>query len=164
MAEFPNLGSHCAVSSCNLLDFLPYKCFKCEKEFCAEHFKAEEHECGIKDVRVPICPLCEQPVPVGKNESPDLIVGSHIDNDCKSDPARQKRAYKNRCSKKGCKKREVVPFTCPDCGANFCVGHRHGADHDCTGVKSLARQLQLQEDQRFSQRTRTPQAERCCVS
>jgi hypothetical protein len=55
-----------------------------------------------------VCPLCNQPVPVGKTESADFVVGQHIDNDCQSDPARKKRAYVNVCSVKGCKKREVI--------------------------------------------------------
>ncbi|CAD5215026.1 unnamed protein product [Bursaphelenchus okinawaensis] len=179
MAEFPNLGSHCAISSCNLLDFLPFKCYKCDKEFCIEHFKCDQHECGIKDVRVPVCPLCQQPVPVGKNESADMVVGQHIDNDCKSDPAQKKRTYQHRCTKKGCKKREVVQFTCPDCRNNFCVRHRHGDDHDCEGNSDprspvnnhdldyeLARQLQEQEN-RMIRRRNPPQREEqqiCCIS
>ena len=35
--EFPNLGQHCALESCKLLDFLPYKCDRCGLSFCAEH-------------------------------------------------------------------------------------------------------------------------------
>ncbi len=40
-----------------------------------------------KDFQVPICPLCNQPVPFKRNELPDILMSAHIDRDCKSDPA-----------------------------------------------------------------------------
>ena len=40
---------------------------------------------------MPVCPLCNKPVPLNKGESADIKVGQHIDNDCQSDPAREKR-------------------------------------------------------------------------
>ena len=54
----------------------------------------EDHSCPYaykKNVQVPVCPLCNQPVPVRKGETPDVVVGAHIDRDCQSDPARKKR-------------------------------------------------------------------------
>ena len=38
-----------------------------------------------------MCPLCNSLVPIKKGETPDVIVGRHIDNDCKSDTAQQRR-------------------------------------------------------------------------
>lgn len=38
-----------------------------------------------------MCPLCNVPVPVARGEPPDRAVGEHIDRDCRSDPAQQKR-------------------------------------------------------------------------
>ena len=38
-----------------------------------------------------MCPLCNTPIPVKKGELPDVRVGEHIDNDCQSDPAKEKR-------------------------------------------------------------------------
>lgn len=110
-----------------LLDFLPIKCYGCDTHFCAEHFKADSHDCdmGLRDARVPVCPLCDQPVPVGKSEDVNAVVGLHIDNDCRADPSRQKRAYTNRCSLPGCKRKEVggpvlrpsSPRPCPSLAA-----------------------------------------------
>ena len=40
---------------------------------------------------MPVCPLCSAPIPVRKGEPPDLVVGQHIDNDCQSDPAKERR-------------------------------------------------------------------------
>lgn len=53
-----------------------------------------KHNCSSaykKNVQVPVCPLCNKPVPVTRGVSPDVVVGSHIDNDCKSDRATQDR-------------------------------------------------------------------------
>lgn len=46
---------------------------------------------GVKDNQVPVCPLCNSPCPVKKGQSPDTVVGQHIDNECQSDPAKQRR-------------------------------------------------------------------------
>jgi hypothetical protein len=39
--------------------------------------------------------------------------------------------FKNKCSVKGCKQKELMPLLCSDCGLNHCLKHRHSADHDC---------------------------------
>ena len=46
---------------------------------------------ALQDNQVPVCPLCNTPIPVKKGELPDVRVGEHIDNDCQSDPAKEKR-------------------------------------------------------------------------
>jgi len=38
------IGAHCAVQSCNVLDFLPIHC-QCNKSFCSLHIPAESHGC-----------------------------------------------------------------------------------------------------------------------
>lgn len=92
--EFPDLGAHCSEPSCQRLDFLPLKCDACSGIFCADHVAYAQHHCGSayqKDIQVPVCPLCNVPVPVARGEPPDRAVGEHIDRDCRSDPAQQKR-------------------------------------------------------------------------
>lgn len=46
--EFPDLGSQCSYASCQQLDFLPFKCNKCNKIFCLEHMKYDNHQCPVK--------------------------------------------------------------------------------------------------------------------
>lgn len=93
-----------------------------------------------KDVQVPVCPLCNQPVQWKRGEAPDLAVGDHIDRDCQSDPAREKRkVFGNKCSMKGCKQKEVVPIICENCRMNYCLKHRHVADHACKGNNPVDR-------------------------
>ncbi|XP_041085592.1 AN1-type zinc finger protein 2B-like isoform X2 [Polyodon spathula] len=101
--------------------------------------KPQMHVCVQKeipllpqDVQVPVCPLCNTPIPVSRGEMPDIKVGEHIDGDCKSDPARRKRKiFTNKCSKGGCKQKEMIKVTCDQCHLNFCLKHRHPLDHEC---------------------------------
>lgn len=132
--ELPEIGTQCAVGSCNRLDFLPFECDSCHKIFCKDHRTYDQHGCGesyTKDVKVPVCPLCSQPVPVAKGEDPNARVDDHIQRDCKSDKA--KKLYTNRCSQPGCKKKELVPVSCGSCRENFCLKHRLETSHDCQG-------------------------------
>uniref|UniRef100_A0A8C9J4S4 Zinc finger AN1-type containing 2B n=1 Tax=Piliocolobus tephrosceles TaxID=591936 RepID=A0A8C9J4S4_9PRIM len=86
------------------------------------------------DIQVPVCPLCNVPVPVARGEPPDRAVGEHIDRDCRSDPAQQKRKiFTNKCERTGCRQREMMKLTCERCSRNFCIKHRHPLDHDCSG-------------------------------
>ncbi|XP_054262181.1 AN1-type zinc finger protein 2A [Macrosteles quadrilineatus] len=141
--EFPHLGKQCSEPSCKKLDFLPVKCDACEEIFCHEHMRYAAHSCSSaykKDVQVPVCPLCNTPIPVRRGEPPDIAVGAHIDTDCQSDPAKNKRkVFTNKCSKKGCKGKEVVRVVCNECSLNFCLRHRHTADHNCQGRQAAAR-------------------------
>ncbi|KAH0621227.1 hypothetical protein JD844_022305 [Phrynosoma platyrhinos] len=66
---------------------------------------------------------------------PDIIVGAHIDQDCKSDPAQRKRKiFTNKCQRPGCKQREMMKVLCDQCHGNFCLKHRHPLDHECSGT------------------------------
>ncbi|XP_044294058.1 AN1-type zinc finger protein 2B [Varanus komodoensis] len=136
--EFPDLGAHCSEPSCKRLDFLPLKCDACEQLFCTDHVAYAHHHCTSaykKDVQVPVCPLCSTPIPVKRGEMPDIVVGAHIDQDCKSDPAlRKRKIFTNKCQRPGCKQREMMKVLCDQCHGNFCLKHRHPLDHGCNGA------------------------------
>jgi len=135
--ELPHLGNHCSKPDCNKLDFLPIKCDACQLLFCEQHYQYTTHDCRNayqKDNQVPICPLCSIPIPVQKGMHPDYVVGNHIDSDCQSDPAKSRRkVFTNKCSFKRCKTKEVIPVICNECSLNYCLKHRHVADHNCEG-------------------------------
>ncbi|XP_059046712.1 AN1-type zinc finger protein 2A-like [Achroia grisella] len=142
--EFPHIGKNCSYQSCNKLDFLPMKCGACREVFCSDHFAYAKHECpepNTRDIQVPVCPLCSAPVPGRRGEPPDVAVGAHIDNQCTSDPARERRnkVFTNKCSFKGCKTKEMVPLVCGECTLNFCLRHRHTTDHSCEGKLAAKR-------------------------
>jgi len=73
--------------------------------FSKSHIRYDDHRCSSaykKDIQVPVCPLCNQPISVPRGEMPDIKVGEHIDRDCQSDPAKKKRKvfpdWKNLCA------------------------------------------------------------------
>jgi len=145
--EFPNLGDHCSEKSCNRLDFLPLRCNACKSIYCTSHISYVKHSCPSaheKDVQVPVCPLCNVPVPSKRGDPPDLAVNMHMDNDCKSDYGKNRRkVFSNKCSSSGCKVKEIVPVNCNDCGKNYCLKHRHPADHKCIGKEESLRLKRL---------------------
>ena len=49
------------------------------------------------------------------------------------------QVYTNRCSLKGCKGKELIPFTCGGCHKNYCIKHRHETDHQCAGFQGSGR-------------------------
>lgn len=112
-------------------DFLPIKCSACNKIFCSNHFSFKAHKCPHQDDgdhQVPMCPLCNKPVPMKAGESADNVVSAHIDQNCQS---QGEKVFKNRCSFAMCKKRELMPLMCEACGLNHCLTHRHPSDHNC---------------------------------
>lgn len=45
----------------------------------------EAHNCPLaykKDQRVPLCPLCNNAVPVDRDTLPDVAINQHIENNC----------------------------------------------------------------------------------
>lgn len=164
--ELPHLGKHCSEKYCHKLDFLPMKCDACGEIFCVEHYRYTSHSCPSaykKDFQVPICPLCSEPVPTPRDVQPDVTVGAHIDQFCKSE---KKKIFTNRCTFKNCKKKELIPVSCGICKQNFCLKHRHTTDHACQGAtaaavapkSSLAAQAAILRNQRQqTSRTQVPQ-------
>ncbi|XP_050019198.1 AN1-type zinc finger protein 2A isoform X1 [Alexandromys fortis] len=92
-----------------------------------------------QDVQVPVCPLCNVPIPVKRGEIPDVVVGEHMDRDCTFHPGKnQKKVFTHRCSKEGCRKKEMLQLACAQCHSNFCIQHRHPLDHNCQAGSSSA--------------------------
>lgn len=101
--------------------------------FSSEHFTYANHSCSAvhqKDVQVPVCPLCDEPIPTDRDTSPDVTVGQHIDEHCL---VRKTKIFTNKCTFGTCKKKELIPFACSVCQSNFCLAHRHTIDHKCQG-------------------------------
>jgi AN1-type zinc finger protein 2 len=173
--EFPNLGDHCEESTCKRLDFLPIKCDSCKKSFCNNHISYNAHKCEQpegyrnKDFQIPICPLCNEPVACKRDDQPDTVISAHIDRDCKSDPAedRRRQIYANKCSLKGCKKKELMPFECQRCRMNYCIRHRLETDHQCDQIVKNPGEKKFLNDRRlafFGQKQQQQQTSRAQTS
>ncbi|KAJ6837552.1 zinc finger AN1 and C2H2 domain-containing stress-associated protein 16-like [Iris pallida] len=137
--EFPDLGKHCSVDDCKLIDFLPFTCDRCKKVFCLQHRSYTTHRCpnaDQQDVTVLVCPLCAKGVRLVPNQDPNITWDVHVNTDC--DPSNyQKATKKRRCPVPGC--RELLTFSntirCRDCAQEHCLKHRFGPDHKCPGPK-----------------------------
>uniref|UniRef100_A0AC35TUE5 AN1-type domain-containing protein n=1 Tax=Rhabditophanes sp. KR3021 TaxID=114890 RepID=A0AC35TUE5_9BILA len=132
------IGKHCASKFCRQLDYLTSTCTSCSLEYCSKHIGYERHNCekGLsKDVKVPVCPLCEKPVPVGKNEDANIKINTHIENGC---PSSKRKIFTNKCNAENCKKKELIPIICRDCNLNYCISHRASMDHNCKKQKVFA--------------------------
>ncbi|XP_076352999.1 AN1-type zinc finger protein 1-like isoform X3 [Tachypleus tridentatus] len=106
MAEFPDLGKHCHISSCNKLDFLPFCCDYCHRDFCLEHHSPVIHHCDAL-----------QNKPAGKKTSTT-------------------ESLKQKCCVKTCNQKELISVTCNFCGEIVCLHHRHQVDHSCVKIVS----------------------------
>ncbi|KAF2356800.1 Zinc finger AN1-type [Trinorchestia longiramus] len=134
--ELPHIGEHCSEVACRQLDFLPFTCSLCKKIYCLQHHKVSAHDCTearTVDVQVPVCPLCDQAVPAPRGQPPDIAISRHLDDNCK---VKKKKIFTNKCCYTNCKKKEMMPIECRDCGLNFCLSHRHPNDHQCSKVRS----------------------------
>ncbi|XP_065913355.1 AN1-type zinc finger protein 1-like isoform X2 [Dysidea avara] len=97
-------GKHCALGSCQQLDFLPFVCEACSQVFCKEHCKPEQHQCDCLES------TSQQPsIGQTSGESKPLFP----------------------CELSGCDRSELVAINCVCCHKNFCIIHRHPDDHDC---------------------------------
>lgn len=144
--ELPHLGQNCALKQCNQLDFLPVKCDACAGIFCLQHYQYDTHNCDKarnRNVQVPVCPLCSEPVVSRRGELPDVAVSQHIDQYCKRNDSIKGRLQKPKtnlqaCNYKSCKQKDVIYLECADCRLKFCVKHRHPSDHLCPGPSTSA--------------------------
>ncbi|GLJ21688.1 hypothetical protein SUGI_0404090 [Cryptomeria japonica] len=139
--EFPDLGKHCTVDDCKLVDFLPFACDRCHQVFCLEHRTYSKHHCpnaNEHDITVLVCPMCAKGVRLVPNEDPNVTWETHMRTDC--DPANYDKAMKKpRCPVRGCKENLTFSnkFKCRDCGQEVCLKHRFGPDHKCPGPKKV---------------------------
>lgn len=42
------------------------------------------------------------------------------------------QVFRHRCSRGGCRRKEVLPVACGQCHGSFCIQHRHPLDHGCS--------------------------------
>jgi hypothetical protein len=87
--QLESFGVHCHQPLCNLADFLPFRCKHCAHQFCGEHRFPYSHSCPAydeakEDVRVTLCPLCREPLPVadlqgGREADVNLAMERHLD-------------------------------------------------------------------------------------
>ncbi|KAI8803102.1 hypothetical protein BJ742DRAFT_830563 [Cladochytrium replicatum] len=136
--ELPHLGRHC--KTCNTLDYLPITCPFCADTFCQSHATAHPNCTGRQSYETPLCPLCSKPVPLLRSRKTDDLVNDSVEAHIAAGACEKKRPEStirtNRCEV--CKKNELVPVVCRDCGMRTCLRHRFPSDHRCAGASAAA--------------------------
>lgn len=122
MSDFPDIGENCNVETCNQLDFLPIVCAYCSNIFCKNHGLPQNHQC------------------------PNLI-------DRTNEPIRESAPIRTYpCTKKDCKRKELVPISCFSCRQHFCIQHRFPNDHECPkldcNISTVTSTSKSQDDQK----------------
>ena len=112
------VGKQCSHSTCNLVDFLPFKCQHCQENFCQEHFMVDAHKCPEYDESkhnrvAPDCPFCNTPVAIRQGQDPNVRMEEHFMKECSVVTGKTGR---NRtmpvCDKAGCNKALFSPIRC----------------------------------------------------
>jgi len=106
MAEL-DIGQHCSLPTCKLLDFLPCKCDLCGLIFCKDHAAYDAHNCSEYDAAA-----------CGKKQS-------------------ERSSVSYACSVSGCSSRELIEIKCDLCNTCYCLAHRHYGDHNCASVPDI---------------------------
>lgn len=102
--ELPDLGEQCGVDTCKQLDFLPIRCADCGGVYCKHHSLPCYHACPAQETN-------------------------------KDQEGKEKGSItRHPCQVGGCRGGELTPIVCSKCGGNFCLAHRHQADHRCPGL------------------------------
>lgn len=104
-------SEHCAF--CKQVDFLPFRCPGCQKQYCLEHRKADSHQCSTSSTQ-------ERQAEQSEQSSP---------------PRKAKRESEFPCTKVGCKNDSLQPNVCKFCLQNYCLTHRFVTDHACARYK-----------------------------
>ena len=135
-----DLGARCHC--CKRHDYLPLICGGCGKNFCSKHFHIGNHDC-----------MCVKTSEEKKDDAPDSAefesAGSGATESssvsASGSSKRRKKKKLPKCKKKGCRRRDVIPFTCKCCNKSFCSTHRLPKYHDCPGHLAEMAGQQLRE-------------------
>ncbi|KAK1229886.1 hypothetical protein PQX77_007058 [Marasmius sp. AFHP31] len=136
-----SVGKQCSHVSCNLVDFLPFKCQHCQQSFCQEHFKVDDHKCPSYDASkhdriAPSCPLCNTPVAIPPGQDPNIRMERHFTQECSVMLGKEVKKSTPICARGKCGKVLYAPIRCDKCQRQFCPTHRFPSDHTCTPASS----------------------------
>ncbi len=97
--EFDDIGKHCQYGTCNLKDFLPFKCDGCLKFYCLEHYTYDSHECSNPNHNsnlMIICPLCLEHIKIQGELNVHQVWENHAKNICKGNYNENKEKTKKK--------------------------------------------------------------------
>ncbi|THV00824.1 hypothetical protein K435DRAFT_656479 [Dendrothele bispora CBS 962.96] len=147
-AQLLAIGKQCSHPSCQLVDFLPFKCQHCADSFCQEHFMVSAHSCPKYDESkhnrvAPNCPLCNEPVAIRVGQDPNNRMEEHFRKECSVMLGRTVKKSTPTCARAKCGKVLFSPIRCDKCQKQFCPAHRFPGDHSCSSASATSSQPRL---------------------
>jgi len=136
---FDVIGARCQLDTCSELDFLPFTCEFCGKQFCLAHAEPNQHSCPelskSQGVLAVVCEVCKHTIRwVDGEQTKEDAIASHK-TDCKAPPT---ATAKERCPVKGCKELLglINSTVCNRCKLKVCLAHRFEDAHQCGESRS----------------------------
>ncbi|KAI0807008.1 hypothetical protein C8Q74DRAFT_1225393 [Fomes fomentarius] len=108
----PAIGAHCALSSCNLNDFLPIRC-RCDQLYCTDHIPPDVHHCPLQHSTTP------------STARPALNLQRCAAQGCHKPSLESFIANPSDTTNRS-------PAVCSGCTQAFCAQHREPSAHSCT--------------------------------
>lgn len=140
-----SLGTHCAVSSCRQIDFLPFTCDCCANVYCLEHRTYPAHHCQLaagKECTAIVCPICAKAIKLVHGQDPNEAFDMHMNQNC--DPSNYAKVHKKqKCPVSNCKEKltTINKYKCKKCAQTICLKHRDPEDHGCDAYRAQQNQL-----------------------
>ena len=111
-----DIGKHCSLKECNMLDYCPFLCQSCSEYYCLNHRMPKQHYCNDNPVTI-------------ENTKKKNIKNKSIK------VKKTKTTVKCDVCKKKIRNYVVYPFQCTQCGINVCESHRIPEYHNCVWLK-----------------------------
>ena len=124
--EFTELDLGAKCHHCKQHDYLPFLCQNCGEHFCQKHFHVDSHNCNCVERSEAKLNDLSDVEPAGVNP-----LASSASCSKKPKLVKKKKNKLPKCKKKGCRRRDMIPFTCKYCKKSFCSSHRLPKHHDC---------------------------------
>jgi predicted nucleic acid binding AN1-type Zn finger protein len=125
-ADVDNIGAHCQMPYCGLLDFLPFRCESCHGKFCLDHRSETAHNCAKAGAWA-------------RARAGHTAASSTTSSAASSKPSILN--HEKQCADPACKTLIETALTpgvhCDTCNRKYCLKHRMREDHNCANLIPL---------------------------
>lgn len=129
VGEVEAIGSHCQMSFCHQLDFLPFRCESCRGKFCLDHRSETAHSCPQAGAWAR-----RRAANTGASHTPT--------------PKPSVLTHEQQCSHVSCKTLidtlRTQGVQCEKCNRRYCLKHRFEEDHDCKNLTPIGARPQIE--------------------
>lgn len=122
VGDVENIGAHCQMPYCGLLDFLPFRCESCHGKFCLDHRSETAHNCAKAGAwaRARARPTGSTTTPSTTSSKPNILT------------------HEKQCADPACKILIETALTpgvhCETCNRKYCLKHRMRENHNCANL------------------------------